>query len=74
MTSIPPLKRERLTKRLPATACTSEQFSAVSTYAKAEEISVSAVVRHALALFLDQVYEKSVEKSETPLSEEASSD
>lgn len=58
---IPQLKPSRLTARLPGIALEPALKDAIESYAKAENTSVSAVVRHAVALFLQSDYRKSVQ-------------
>lgn len=70
-TSVPPLKRELLTETIPASACTPALLKMLQDYAKAEKISVAAVVRHAVALFLNGGYDEAVEITENSSNEEA---
>jgi hypothetical protein len=67
MMNIPQLKPSRLTARLPSIALEPALKEAIESYAKAEKASVSAVVRHAVALFLQSDSRKSVQN--TKLSE-----
>lgn len=71
-TGIPPLKRELLSETFPAAACTPELLHAAQAYADSEHISVSAVVRHAVAIFLKSVSANSVETTENTLVKEPS--
>ena len=56
------LKRKVLNAHLPPAACTSEMLKDLSDFADSEHTSMSAVIRHAVALFLAEKNGKSSQK------------
>lgn len=56
------MKRKVLDKHLPPAVCTSEMLKQLKQVADREETSVSAVMRHAIAIFLANEDSKTSQK------------
>jgi len=56
------MKRKVLEAHLPPAVCTPEMLDGIRKVAEREQTSVSAVMRHAIALFLERENSKSSQK------------
>lgn len=65
------MKRKVLDNHLPPAACTTDMLEQIKTIASREQTSASAVMRHAIALFLERENSKSSQKLDKQVISEA---
>lgn len=66
-----PMKRKVLDTHLPPAACTTEMLEQIKAVADREQTSQSAVMRHAIALFLERENSKSSQEIDNQVITEA---